>query len=242
MTSQNPWDLLSPIFDTTKEGADIPSRVADNILIAWPVILKFIGKYTPDGKKLRVLEYGCGSGSFAYKLSQIGYRVTGVDSSAEMIKIAKSVYEDKNDFLCGDTSILSTLDPFSIISSIMTFQFIEDIEKSFSDLAKVLNHNGLFTFAVHNPEQIKEYLRAGILFEDFDSLKIPKKGILNLKGNRIPIFVRSANEYNQILGEIGFEPLMEEYPPFTREFLEQYPSSVPTAIPEFLILGYRKVR
>jgi 2-polyprenyl-3-methyl-5-hydroxy-6-metoxy-1,4-benzoquinol methylase len=238
----NPWDKLSKLFDTTKDESDIPSRAADNILIAWPVILKFINQYTPDGKNLRVLDYGCGSGSFVNKLSQIGYKVTGVDSSKEMIKIAKSAYGDKNNFLCGDTSILSTLPPFSIITSVMTFQFIENIEESLTDLSNASIHNGLFTFAVHNPKLIKEYLHAEILFEDFDSKINPKKGILNLGGNRIPIFIRSADEYNQILQKMGFEPLIEEYPPFTKEFLEKYPSSDPTDTPEFLILGYRKVR
>ena len=238
----NPWDKLSKLFDTTKDESDIPSRVADNILIAWPVILKFISKYTPDGKNLRVLEYGCGSGSLAYRLSQLGYQVTGVDSSEEMIRNAKSAYGDTSDFLCGDTSILSRLTPFSIITSVMTFQFIENIEESLTGLANSLIHNGLFTFAVPNPKLIKEYLHADILFEDFDSIKNPKKGILNWGGNRIPIFIRSADEYNQILQKMGFEPIMEEYPPFTKEFLEKYPSSDPTDIPEFLILGYRKVR
>ncbi len=59
---------------------------------------------------------------------------------------------------------------------------------------------------------------------------------------RIPIYIRTAEEYNQLLQPLGFEPLLEEYPPFTQEFLKKYPSSDPTDVPEFLILGYKKVK
>lgn len=237
----NPWNTLSPLFDTTKDGSEIPPRVADNILIAWPVILDFIMKYSPKGENLRLLEYGCGSGSFAYKLSKLGYSVTGVDYSQEMIKIAKSAYDNNVTFQVGDSSVLSNLAPFSIITSVMTFQFIENIEKSIRDIAKALTMEGIFTFAVHNPAQVKEYLHRGILFQDFDSNENPKVGILNLRENRIPIFIRTAQEYNEILKPLGFEPLLEEYPPFTKEFIEKYPSSDPLDVPEFLILGYKKI-
>lgn len=236
----NPWDELSPLFNTTKNETEISSRVADNILIAWPVILDFIKQYAPKEKNIRLLEYGCGSGSFAYELNKLGYDVTGVDSSEEMIKNASRAYGDKVKFLVGDSSVLSNQTPFSIITSVMTFQFVEDIEKTFHDIHNVLEPGGIFTFAVHNPEQIKKFLPLGILFENFDSNENPKKGILHINDTRIPLFIRTAQEYNELLKPLGFESLFEEYPPFTKEFLEKYPLSVPTDVPEYLIMGYKK--
>jgi 2-polyprenyl-3-methyl-5-hydroxy-6-metoxy-1,4-benzoquinol methylase len=236
----NPWDLLSTFFDTTRDDTEIPSRVADNMLIAWPVILKFIKRHSTKRKDLRILDYGCGSGSFANKLYQQGYQVTGVDSSEEMIKIAKSAYGNDIEFLLGDSSVLKESNLFSIVISIMTFQFVENIEKTFLDIASVLDRNGIFVFAVHNPEQVKEYLQKRILFENFDSEEKPKEGFLNLRGNKIPIFIRTAEEYNNMLQKLGFQVLLEEYPPFTQQFLEKYPSSDPMDVPEFLILGYKK--
>ncbi len=242
MSSNNTWDTLSTLFDTTHDESDISSLVADNILIAWPEILQFINTYGPQEKNVRLLEFGCGTGSFAYKLSTLGYDVTGVDYAEDMIKIAKNAYDKHINFLSGDSSILSKLHPFSIVTSVMTFQFIENIDMCFNDIANVLERDGIFIFAVHNPAMVTRYIKAGILFEDFDSVEKPNKGILNLRGNRIPIFIRTAEQYNQLLKDKGFEPLLEVYPPFTKEFLTKYPIDAPTDQPEFLILGYRKVR
>jgi ubiquinone/menaquinone biosynthesis C-methylase UbiE len=234
----NPWDLLSSPFDTKKD--EIDSLVADNILIAWPEMLSFIKEYGPKGLGLRLLEYGCGGGGFAHKLTQLGYKVTGVDSSSEMINIAKTAYGDEVNFLFGNSSILSTLKPFSIITSVMTLQFIEDIEKTLDALSSALVSEGILTFAVHNPKCITAHIKAGILFEDFESVENPKKGILNFDGIKIPIFIRTASEYNEMLQKRGFKPLVEAYPPFTKEFLEKYPIDGPTEESEFLILGYKK--
>ena len=123
----------------------------------------------------------------------------------------------------------------------MTFQFVENIKKTFQEIYDTLEVGGILTFAVHNPEQIKTFIPLGILFENFDSNKNPKNGILNLEGTKIPIFIRTAQEYNQLLQPLGFEPLLEEYPPFTKEFTRKYPSSEPVDVPEYLILGYKKV-
>jgi len=237
----NPWDALSPLFNTTKDEEEISSHVADNILIAWPVILDFIEQNKPTGENLRLLEYGCGSGSFAYKLQKLDYNVTGIDSSEGMIKNAKAAYGDEIKFLVGDSSILSKQSLYSIITSVMTFQFVENIEKTFQDLFDVLEPGGIFIFAIHNPELVKKYIHLGIFFEDFDSDENPKRGILHLRDNKIPIFIRSANEYNHILQKIGFESLLEEYPPFTEEYIKKYPTSEPVDVAEYLILGYKKV-
>ncbi|MBA3724312.1 MAG: class I SAM-dependent methyltransferase [Candidatus Levybacteria bacterium] len=242
MNSDNHWNTLSTLFDTTSDESNISSLVADNIFIAWPEMLQFINAYGPLEKNVRLLEFGCGSGSFAYKLSKLGYTVTGVDYAEEMIKIAKTAYDTHIDFLSGDSSILSRLSPFSIVTSVMTFQFIENIDSCFNDIANVLEKDGIFVFAVHNPAMVQTYLKARILFEDFDSIEKPSKGILNLRGNRIPIFIRTAEEYNQLLQAKGFEPLLEVYPPFTEEFLTKYPMDAPTHQPEFLILGYKKTQ
>ena len=236
----NPWDALSSTFDTKKDEGEISSHAADNILIAWPVVLDFIKENAPKEEDLRGLEYGCGGGGFAEKLNTLGYQVTGVDSSAEMIKVANAAHGSHIKFMVGDSSVLHTFEPFSIITSIMTLQFIENIEKVVDDFSKALTPDGILVFAVHNPEHVKEYLKAQILFEDFNSNDQPETGYLNLGGNKIPIFIRTAEEYNLLLKKKGFEPLLKAYPPFTKEFLSKYPISAPTEQSEFLILGYRK--
>jgi len=236
----NPWDSLSLKYGTVKNDSDITLDNADNILIAWPVILDFLKQY--GRKNARLLEYGCGTGSFAYKLHNLAYDVTGVDSSDEMIKTAKSAFGKEIHFLKGDTSNLSQFEKekFSIVTSIMTFQFVEDIEKVFHNITKVLQSEGIFVFAVFNPEFIKECLRTKTFFENFDSFEKPQTGIFNLNGNKIPVFIRTVQEYNEILKNLNFEPIIESYPPFTEEFLRKYPISNLINESEYMTLGYKK--
>lgn len=47
-----------------------------------------IAESTGFGKNLRVLDIGCGPGFFSCILSEEGHRVTGIDRSADMLKIA----------------------------------------------------------------------------------------------------------------------------------------------------------
>jgi len=50
-------------------------------------ILPFFASYVPKGSA--VADLGCGDGYGAWKLSQLGYRVVGVDLSQEMVEKAK---------------------------------------------------------------------------------------------------------------------------------------------------------
>jgi|SRR6185437_570275 len=235
----NPWDEFPSLYGSVKNDSDITSDNADNILIAWPVILDCIKKY--GEKNSRLLEYGCGTGSFAYKLNQLGFDVTGVDTSKEMIKTAKTAFGDKINFQTGDTTILSKQNKFSLITSIMTFQFIENIELTLKNIDAVLEPGGIFIFAVFNPAFVKECLRTKTFFENFDYFEKPKVGIFKLNGNKIPVFIRTAQEYKEILSVFGLKPLLESYPPFTEEFLRKYPISNLIDESEYLILGYKKL-
>jgi len=52
----------------------------------------------------RVIDIGCGPGHDAYHFAELGYQVTGVDYSDEMIKVAAKLQESDNppDFQVGD--------------------------------------------------------------------------------------------------------------------------------------------
>jgi SAM-dependent methyltransferase len=218
----NPWDRLSDYFDTSKDEGEIPAGAADNILIAWPVFFRFIADHVPDLSGQRVLDYGCGAGSFAHRLRAYGCHVTGVDSSRAMIAKATRAYGDAVDFRVGDATLLRELPPFSLITSIMALQFVADIKPLLTDFAAALEMGGHLIFAVHNPA-----------YHSGETLRFSN-------GVAVPIFIRSAAEYHAIARRAGFEPLLEEYPPFTEEFIARYPTYAGRAAPEYLILGYRK--
>jgi SAM-dependent methyltransferase len=218
----NPWDALSDYFDTTKSEDAIPAGAADNILVAWPVIFQFIAAHVPPLQGRRVLDYGCGAGSFAQRLHEHGAQVTGIDPSPAMIAKATAAYGDSVDFLVGDSAVLRRLPPFALITSIMALQFVADIEDLFADLTRALVPGGHLIFAVHNPAFVQgDVLRFG-------------------NGIEVPIYIRTAQDYHALAAAVGLEPLLEEYPPFTAEFLARYPTYAGSEAPEYLILGYRR--
>jgi len=221
-TPDNPWDRLSDYFDTSKDEDEIPAGAADNILIAWPVFFRFIADHVPTLDGRRVLDYGCGAGSFAQRMSTLGCQVTGIDSSPAMIDKAKTAYGNAVDFRVGNDAILPQLPPFTLITSIMALQFVADIEPLLAAFAAALDTNGHLIFAVHNPAYISG-----------DTLHFGN-------GVTVPIFIRSAAEYHAAVARAGFAPLLEKYPPFTEDFIARYPTYAGQAAPEYLILGYRK--
>jgi 2-polyprenyl-3-methyl-5-hydroxy-6-metoxy-1,4-benzoquinol methylase len=232
------WNKLSKEFDT-KNKELISANVADNILIAYPPIIDLIKKhfYQPNG--LSALDYGCGAGDFCNKLLSFGFNVTGVDFSPEMIKVARQ--NSKAKFILGGIEKILELNDFDLTTSIMVFQFIENINELLKTLTKKLEKGGLLIFAVHNPEYVSNCLKHQIRFGHFDSDENPKKGIIKVnKGESIPIYVRRAEEYNKILSAFGFKKIMEQYPPFNKDFLQKYTKDGPTDKPEFMILGYSR--
>ncbi|MBI4037160.1 class I SAM-dependent methyltransferase, partial [Candidatus Daviesbacteria bacterium] len=223
MKSNNPWDLLSDYFNTSKTTEKIPSRVADNIYIAWPVFLKFISTYLPNTKHKKALDYGCGGGSFAHQLFQLGFTVIGIDSSKEMIRVAQRAYGKQITFCAGDVDLLQKIKPFDIITSVMTLQFIEDIEKTISALSQALVTNGLIIFAVYNPDFVKESIKNN-RYLYYDSANNPTKVKLRFQSTiDVPIYIRTVDKYNALAQKYKLKLQLEEYPPFTQEFIEKYP-------------------
>jgi 2-polyprenyl-3-methyl-5-hydroxy-6-metoxy-1,4-benzoquinol methylase len=221
-TPDNPWDRLSDYFDTSKDEKEIPAGAADNILIAWPVIFRFIATQFPTLSGKRALDYGCGAGGFAQRLRSSGCHVTGIDSSRAMIATATRASGEGVAFRVGDAALLRQLPPFALIVSIMALQFVADIDALLAAFAAALEPNGCLIFAVHNPAYLSgETLRFG-------------------NGVTVPIFIRTSHAYHAAAARAGLVPLLEEYPPFTEEFVARYPTYTVQTAPEYLILGYRK--
>jgi 2-polyprenyl-3-methyl-5-hydroxy-6-metoxy-1,4-benzoquinol methylase len=237
----NAWDNLSEHFNGNKNLDEIDTDAADNILIAWPPIISQINEYFKGSKEVSILDYGCGAGAFCNKLKTLGYmNVSEIDSSIGMISMAKKNYGDDVAFFKQSAEIPLTIETVDVVTSIMVLQFIEDVEVVLGNLVKALKTGGLLMFAVHNPETVKASLqRSKELFTNFDSLEHPHQGLIDLGGNKIPVFIRTAEDYNKILNFLGLEKIFEEYPPFTEEFLSRYNTNVPD-FAEYLILGYKK--
>ena len=227
------WDELSQHFDVHD---DINPHTADNILMAWPPILRLLEECVPQGG--RVLEYGCGTGGFVKKLASLGYSVTGIDPSSKMIEVAQSYLRER--LLVGDASAIPEGETFDAITAVLVFLFEYDIERTFKALAAHLNPGGVMMFAVLNPEFVRKCVAIKYLLRDFASADCVGKGTLDFgNGRTTDVYIRTAAEYDAAMSA-SFAKVLEEYPPFTKEFLEKYNDGRPTDVPEFLVLGYKK--
>ena len=78
--SENYFTELAKYYDVTHQWRDYDKQAA--------FLLDIVEKYRPSCA--RILDLGCGTGEHARRLCAAGHRVTGMDSSDEMLAIAAS--------------------------------------------------------------------------------------------------------------------------------------------------------
>jgi len=239
--NEEQWDRLSGLFEGREEVDGVPKGAADNVLIAWPPMMSLILETFASIEGRKALDFGCGSGEFCTRLHALGFTVTGFDTSAGMIASARRRLPEEIELESELAAVVARGEEFDLITAIMVFPFIEDLEEIFRYLDRVLKPGGVFTFAVFNPGFIATLLEAGKIFKDFDSAVSPRVGVMELvEGVRIPVFLREADEYRGLLEPMGYGELMRASPPFTEDFLARFPMDIPTREPEFLVMGFRK--
>ena len=102
-----------------------------------------------------VLDLCCGSGHITKELVRRGYKVTGVDASAELIQLASKemsgvdlVVQDVRD-LHLNTRFEGILSTFDSLNHILT---LEELERAFCGVRAHLGHRGLFVFDMNLEE------------------------------------------------------------------------------------------
>lgn len=237
------WDKMAGIFRGDKEKSGVPKEIADNLLIAYPKMIELIRKNFPVTKNRRALDFGCGTGRFTRELHALGFAVTGIDISGEMVAAARQYLPQDVRLLTGSPDQICEERTFDLVTASMVFQFIREIDLSFRALDRLIKPSGVFAFSVFHPPFVAGLLKTKSIFKDFDSMDFPTHGLMELvKGTRIPVYLRGAEEYTGLLTCLGYEKIFEATPPFTEEFLAQYPASFPARDPEFLILGFQKIK
>ncbi len=240
-----PWDKLAAYFDTHLEVEEIHPDAAVNIHIGWPVFFnqintqsKFLGL-----NSLSILDFGCGVGSLCKVLNNRGHHVTGMDYSKEMIHKARLTLPPEIDLLHGNHKSQlfknDLVNKFDVVTAMHVLDWIRDIPTTITNLAASLKKDGILLFSVFPEKHIINSLEIEDLFENFDSTTKPRKGYANFDGISVPVFVKGATYYDRIFKKMGFEKLIEYYPPYPKSFLHKY-NWTGSLYPEMLILAYRK--
>jgi len=98
-----------------------------------------------DLPKIDLLELGCGTGHWTIFFSKLGFQITAIDESEAMIQIARSKKIPNASFQRADAAALPFPDnSFNTVTTITMLEFVEDTEKIFDEIGRVLKPGGTF--------------------------------------------------------------------------------------------------
>ncbi len=133
------WDLSAPGFTEVVVPTDLyePGRSM------WT---KLILEKAPQGRRLKVLDVGCGPGVFSILMAMAGHDAVGIDVSDRMVLEARK-NSDKfgvsPEFLVMDSDDMSFPDgEFDIIVSRDAMWVMPDPDKTMNEWFRVLKHGG----------------------------------------------------------------------------------------------------
>src|SRR3989440_6446747 len=148
------------------------------------------------GSNARVLDVGCGSG-WATRLlagSAINGRVTGIDISDEMIRVAREASQSQTnvDFEIASAEQLPfDTDEFTHAFSMESLYYYRNIPKALSEIHRVLKNGGLFVAVVDL------YWENEATHQWVDTLNVP-------------VELLSIDDYRSLLVDAGFVNISDE--------------------------------
>ena len=144
----------------------------------------FIEDIFGESKPKKILEVGCGTGSYTKILVEKGYKVTAVDVSGDMLKIASEKCDCK--FIKGDIRDITLNEKFdTCIAMFAVMGYITEnaeIIKVLNNIRKHLKPNGIFVFDVWNGLAVLRLLPEQRIKEvENDEIRIIRFAVPNLR-------------------------------------------------------------
>lgn len=141
------YDLLNADYDYSAYASFIDSEIKEN----------------ERTKSSLVLDLGCGTGKITFALRELGYDMTGVDLSPDMLSRARDYARRHNIndvlLLCQDMTsfeLYGTVDACcSCLDSINYLTRLSDVEKCFKLVHNYLIPNGIFVFDINSEHRFK---------------------------------------------------------------------------------------
>lgn len=115
----------------------------------WKYSAKFFELLPAPGR--RTLEVGCGEGRVSRDLVKRGHRVTGVDMSQTLIRLADDA-DGQSSYIRADAAALPLADEsFDLVVFYNSLMDIDDMEQSVHEAARVLRKGGAMCACVTHP-------------------------------------------------------------------------------------------
>ena len=138
--------------DRNRAGAYATLEFANTYYLAYRDLPKILAEHVTG---TRALDFGCGTGRSTRFLQKLGFNVTGVDVSEDMLRIARST-DPSGDYrlVPGDNFDKLEVGAFDLVLAAFTFDNIPGAMKTriFCDLGKLLAPNGTIVSLVSSPE------------------------------------------------------------------------------------------
>jgi S-adenosylmethionine-dependent methyltransferase len=181
--------------------------------LAWENVLRFLAHET---SKLRALDVGGGTGFASMHLARLGYEVVLLDSSKQMLRIARQDADT-----CGMTPRISfcqaetgqlrerlAAESFDFVICHNLLEYTEDPSATIRDIAHVVRKDGVVSVLVRNRagEVLKDALRSGDW--KFATANLTAETVVDsLYGNRVRLFAPA--DVREMLARAGLEVVGE---------------------------------
>lgn len=168
-------DFVNCYVDLKRADAYVTLEFANTYSLAYRDLPAILAEHVNGN---RALDFGCGTGRSTRLLRNLGFSVTGMDVSENMVRIARARDSSGDYRLVPDDNFDETeLGTFDLILSAFTFDNIPGPQKKriFRDLRKLLAPNGTIVNLVSSPE-IYTHEWASFTTKDFPENALARSG------------------------------------------------------------------
>jgi len=232
-------DFVNCYEDVDRANAYATLEFANTYYLAYRDLPAILAEHVTGTK---ALDFGCGTGRSTRLLRKLGFHVTGIDISEDMLRIARAS-DPSGDYRAVPGDDLSEFagETFDLVLSAFTFDNVPAEAKTqiFRDLGKLLASNGTIISIVSSPE-IYTHEWASFTTRDFPENTLAHSGdvvrvIVTDHQDRRPVedILWTDESYGQVYRDAGLA-VIQVYKPLAKGD-EPYPWVSETSIAPWVI-------
>ena len=187
----------------------------------------------PDVGEKRVLDAGCGPGTYSEWLITHGAEVVAIDASPKMVELAKKRLGTLVDIHLAD--LQNPLDfladaAFDLVLAPLVMYYVKDWQSVFSEFNRILRKSGLLIFSVEHPfakftaHQRENYFlteRVEVIWKGFGDLKVTMPSYRRPLSAMISALASTGFSVEQILEPLPTETFKQKAPKDYEELSQQ---------------------